>query len=180
MSFHFGMKDYKTPERARVRAKERREAVKVAGGEAYAALLEKERQQRKKWRADNRDKIKAYERRRPGMPFKTWLCANARFRGRKRGLEATIMPGDLAWPEVCPVLGIRLDYPERSGMRKDAPPQPNWPSLDRWDSGKGYVPGNVFVISYRANTLKNNATLEEYLLVADYLRSHPAAVRRAS
>jgi len=52
--------------------------------------------------------------------------------------------------------------------------QPNWPSLDRWDSTKGYVPGNVFVISYRANTLKNNATYEEIVKVAQYLRKRPA------
>jgi hypothetical protein len=45
--------------------------------------------------------------------------------------------------------------------------EPNSPSLDRIDNTKGYVPGNVWVISWRANDLKRNATLEELkLLVA--------------
>ena len=58
-------------------------------------------------------------------------------------------------------------------MRGAAAVQANWPSLDRWDSAKGYVPGNVFVISYRANTLKNSATYEEILKVAKYLSRRP-------
>lgn len=83
------------------------------------------------------------------------------------------MPTDLIWPTHCPVLGLALDYPERTGTRGAQPAQPNWPSLDRWDSTKGYVPGNVFVISYRANTLKNAATYEEILKVAKYLSRRP-------
>lgn len=107
------------------------------------------------------------------QPFKSALCAGARFRGRKRGLPATITPADLVWPSHCPVLGLELDYPERSGTRGVQHAQPNWPSLDRWDSAKGYVPGNVFVISYRANTLKNSATYAEILQVAKYLSRRP-------
>lgn len=108
------------------------------------------------------------------VPFKTNLCSKARMRGRAKGLEATITPADLVWPTHCPVLGIELDYPERTGERGGVNAQPNWPSLDRWDSTKGYVPGNVFVISYRANTLKNAATYEEILRVAKYLSKRPS------
>lgn len=88
-------------------------------------------------------------------------------------MEATITPADLVWPTHCPVLGIELDYPTAYGERGTQAVKPNWPSLDRWDSTKGYVPGNVFVISYRANTLKNNATYEEILKVAKYLSRRP-------
>lgn len=110
---------------------------------------------------------------RMGVPFRTHLCSKARKRGRQRGMEATIKPSDLVWPSHCPVLGIELDYPAVSGLRKGLAVQPNWPSLDRWDSTKGYVPGNVFVISYRANTLKNSATYAEILQVAKYLSRRP-------
>lgn len=89
-------------------------------------------------------------------------------------MEATITPDDLVWPTHCPVLGIELDYPERSGERGELHAQPNWPSLDRWDSTKGYVPGNVFVISFRANSLKNSATYDEILRIAKYLAKRPA------
>lgn len=44
------------------------------------------------------------------------------------------------------------------------------PSLDRIDSSKGYVKGNVRVISARANMLKNNATVEELTLVLKDLK----------
>lgn len=41
----------------------------------------------------------------------------------------------------------------------------NSPTLDRKDSTRGYVPDNVWVISHRANRMKNNATLEEMELL---------------
>ena len=44
------------------------------------------------------------------------------------------------------------------------------PSLDRIDGAKGYVKGNVRVISHRANMLKNDATIEELELVLKDLR----------
>lgn len=39
------------------------------------------------------------------------------------------------------------------------------PSVDRKRPAEGYVPGNVRVISYRANLLKSNASCEELRLV---------------
>jgi len=154
-----------------VKAKARRDAIKAGGGIEYQALLARERDQRAKHRSGNPKYWKGGSRK--SIPFKTALCAKARVRGRKRGFGASIAPGDLDWPSHCPVLGIELDYPERTGERGLQHAQPNWPSLDRWDSTKGYVPGNVFVISYRANTLKNTATYDEILMVAKYLSYRP-------
>jgi hypothetical protein len=45
------------------------------------------------------------------------------------------------------------------------------PSLDRIDPKKGYVKGNVAVISYKANRIKQDATPEELEAVASWLRS---------
>lgn len=158
------------------KAKARRDAIKAAGGAEYEALLSKERAARAKFRREKPDRYRElrrkHEKQKPQL-FKSALCQQARQRGRKRGLEATITAGDMIWPTHCPVLGIELDYPERAGMRGTQHPQPNWPSLDRWDNTKGYVPGNVFVISYRANSLKNSATYEEILKVAKYLSRRP-------
>lgn len=154
------------------KAKVRRDAIKAAGGAEYAALLERERAQKRRHR--ERRGRQPYDKDNTA-PFRSHLCARARQRGRRRGLKATITPADLAWPSHCPVLGIKLDYPARNGMRGDQCVQPNWPSLDRWDSTKGYVPGNVFVISFRANSLKNSATYEEILKVAKYLAKRPTA-----
>lgn len=151
-----------------------RAEIKAAGGAEYEALLAKERAARSKFRKRNPRYWAMYPER--ARPFKTELCAGARARGRKKGLPSTITPADLEWPTHCPVLGIELDYPERSGSRGRQHAQPNWPSLDRWDSTKGYVPGNVFVISFRANSLKNSSTYEEILKVAAYLARHPSEV----
>lgn len=164
---------YKTSEEERQRAKSKRDAIKAAGGQAYADLLAKERAARAAFRKKN----PGYWRAAGDQPplYKTALCAQARQRGRKRGLPATIMPADLIWPTHCPVLGIELDYPARAGQRGKDRVAPNWPSLDRFDPTKGYVPGNVFVVSFRANTLKNNGSLEEFQGIVRYLQQQCVA-----
>jgi len=58
------------------------------------------------------------------------------------------------YPKVCPVFGIDLDW----GMHGL---QNNSPSLDRIDPTKGYIPGNVMLMSNLANVMKNNATSEQ-------------------
>lgn len=162
------------------RLKEKRDAIVAAGGPALDELRRKERAQRASYRERYPDKVREQSRAKGySKSYRAWLCSNARYRGRKRGMEATITPADLDWPSHCPVLGIELDYPARSGMRKRQHAQPNWPSLDRWDSSEGYVPGNVFVISYRANTLKNNGNIEEMLKVLAYLQAPPVSALSA-
>jgi len=51
-------------------------------------------------------------------------------------------------PEFCPVLGIKI-VPGRQGKGKAT--EDNSPSLDKFIPEKGYVPGNIAVISWRAN-----------------------------
>lgn len=48
----------------------------------------------------------------------------------------------------------------------------NSPSIDRIDSSKGYVRGNVWFISDRANRLKGNGSLEEWELIIKNWRAH--------
>jgi hypothetical protein len=44
------------------------------------------------------------------------------------------------------------------------------PTLDRIDNSKGYIVGNVWVISMRANRLKSDATVDELMMLATNLR----------
>lgn len=74
--------------------------------------------------------------------------------------------GDLEWPTTCPVLGILIDYFCPGGKRNE-----NSASFDRIDSTLGYVKGNVRVVSWRANRIKNDGTAEEHRLIAEYLDS---------
>ena len=61
----------------------------------------------------------------------------------------------IEYPKVCPVLGIKLDW-SMNGKKLS-----NSPSLDRIDNTKGYIPGNVILISDLANSMKRNATLKQ-------------------
>lgn len=74
------------------------------------------------------------------------------------GIEFNLTPEDIEVPEFCPVLGIKLvfgwDSMER-GYRDSSP------SVDRLDNSRGYVKGNVIVVSHRANRLRSDASLDE-------------------
>ncbi len=61
----------------------------------------------------------------------------------------------------CPLLEIELSYENYEGQ---IVPQ-NYATLDKIEPSKGYVKGNVQIISYRANTLKNSASLDEMKLL---------------
>jgi hypothetical protein len=67
-------------------------------------------------------------------------------------------------PSHCPVLGIPLL--NGSGCFHD-----NSLSLDKIIPSKGYVKGNVCVISDRANRLKRDATLDELKKLVYYLET---------
>lgn len=71
---------------------------------------------------------------------------------------------DIVWNDVCPILGIKINW-ENEIRGEDSP------SLDRIDSSKGYIPGNVAICSWRANRIKNDGTEEEHRKIADYLHS---------
>lgn len=88
---------------------------------------------------------------------------------KKRDIEFSIEESDIVVPDVCPVLGIPLRFRTEGGKPYA---DPDAPSLDRVDNSKGYVKGNVRVISYRANTLKKDATLTELEALVNYMKSH--------
>jgi len=62
----------------------------------------------------------------------------------------------------CPLLGLKLTYANYKGNA-----QANYASLDRIDSSKGYVKGNIQILSFRANSMKGDATLEEMELLVE-------------
>ncbi len=98
-----------------------------------------------------------------------------KFRGKKvnaiqKGIEWDINFGDLEWPTHCPVLGIELNY--FNEFRDE-----NSPSFDRKDCSKGYVKGNVYIISYRANRIKNNGTAEEHAAIAKWMSDSSSHVK---
>ena len=91
------------------------------------------------------------------------LYWNAKRRAKEKNLPFNIEKSDVIIPEYCPILNIKLKVNE--GVAKDSSP-----TLDRIIPSKGYVKGNIQVISYRANTIKNDATIEELEKIINYLR----------
>lgn len=90
------------------------------------------------------------------------MVDGARRRAKQRGLAFTITRADVRIPSHCPALGIKLG---KGGKRQACD---NSPSLDRIDNTKGYIPGNVVVVSNLANQIKSTATYAQVRAVADF------------
>ncbi len=104
------------------------------------------------------------------MEYRQKLLYPARKRAKQRGIECTITKEDIKLNKICPLLEIEIDYTSDKGGAGQS--KPNSPSLDRIDSTKGYTPDNIWVISKRANVIKNDATLEELLLLTKNLTKY--------
>lgn len=96
----------------------------------------------------------------PSKPKKTDtpgynLWANAKTRAKEKDLPINISLEDIVIPEVCPLLGIPII--KGIGNYSD-----NSPTLDRIVPDLGYVIGNIWVISMRANRIKDNSLFSEF------------------
>ena len=92
------------------------------------------------------------------------LYSNIKSRCKRIGREFSIELEDILIPEKCPVFGFDLKREDRQ----------TWmcaPSVDRIDSSKGYIKGNVTVVSRRANIIKRDATIEELEQLFNYYKT---------
>jgi hypothetical protein len=92
--------------------------------------------------------------------FKLWYSAKER--ATRKDIPFDIELSDIVIPDTCPVLGIPLDK-ENVDKRIN-----NSPSLDKFFPDRGYVKGNIQVISWRANRIKSDGTPEEWRKIADW------------
>lgn len=106
----------------------------------------------KQWWARKRKEDPVYE-----------MFMNARKRAKKKNLEFRIEKEDIVIPDTCPITGVKIEI--NTGKCKQ-----NSPSLDRIDNSKGYIKGNVRVISNRANHCKSNLSLEEIRNLYEYVQ----------
>ena len=97
------------------------------------------------------------------------ILSSARKRAKKYGVPFDISLEDIVIPETCPVLGIPMPTDNIKVMY-------NSPTLDRLIPSKGYVKGNVFVISLKANMIKTNGTYTEIRKVADWVEANVQAI----
>lgn len=87
-------------------------------------------------------------------------------RCKSNGIEFNLDITDIVIPDICPLLGIRIT---KEIMSRHSP---YGPSVDRIEPTKGYTKGNVKVISYKANLMKNNASEEELLAFASNITTY--------
>lgn len=109
--------------------------------------------------ANNARHVRTRAARKAGPASIDWamkkLVSDARRCAEDRCLPFSIDATAIPRPTHCPVFGIELVY-QAKGKRL-----PNSASLDRFDSQRGYTSDNVWVISWRANQIKSDATLSE-------------------
>jgi len=141
--------------------KKHTEEIKTRKRAYKAKHAENERKRRHK----NIEETRAKDRMRKTTNRAAYLVNHARRRAKKLCLEFAITVDDIGQIGThCPILGIEYNH-EACHATKDFSP-----SLDRIDNAKGYVSGNVQVISWRANRLKSNGTAEEFEKIAIHLR----------
>lgn len=103
-----------------------------------------------------------------------YIIRNSKYCAKRRNIEFSIKYTDFELPEVCPILGIKLEY--GAGHDGNAPQHA---TLDRIDNTKGYVPGNVMIVSRLANAMKNEASFNQlqtfitnYSHLINYINEH--------
>ena len=85
---------------------------------------------------------------------------NSKQRAKRADIEFDLALEDIDIPIYCPLLGIELTNTFGEGR------VPSNASLDRIDSSKGYVRGNIQVISDLANRMKQDASKEQLIAFA--------------
>ena len=176
-----------TIEERKERNKSYYEKNKEKAREYYQKNKDKLADKQREYRKQNKDKINAYARKWSTKPeeaakrsqryhewrennWLTCLLYGAQTRCNKGGMEFNITKEDIYIPTHCPYLGVELTHTSGKGVRVLTNA-----SLDRIDSTKGYIKGNVQVISALANTMKNSASIPQLIEFARGVLEHHSA-----
>jgi len=136
--------------------------------EKYIALT-------KQWQKDNVEKLKDYRvqyyqehKEEYELNISARKLSSAKQRAIKYNLPFNITEQDIkdVWPidNKCPALDIEFIIGGRDTMNYDSP------SLDRIIPSKGYVKGNIQIVSALANNIMSNATPEQVIKVGQYFK----------
>ena len=79
---------------------------------------------------------------------------------KDEGFIFNLKAEDIIIPKYCPLLETDLSTDPKDSK------EPNYATIDRIDSSKGYVKGNIRIISQKANKMKTSATQEQLLQFA--------------
>ena len=97
-----------------------------------------------------------------------WKLAKQRARKKEREFTITVADVEAVLTDTCSILNIPIyRHPHQTGGAHQNI-QPDSMSLDRIDASKGYTPDNIRIISWRANELLKDATIEELKCISEY------------
>lgn len=133
----------------------------------YILNKEKQKASLRTYYIQNKDRLKIQRDLRHALDPRKELLTSARRRAKNNNIPFNITLEDIHIPEFCPALKIPL-YPGRNVCCD------NSPTIDRLDCSRGYEKGNVLVLSYKANAIKRNATLEELKKLILFLEEQTA------
>lgn len=137
------------------------------GGNLIVELSVVKKARRKKYYHDNKERAREYHLTYFEQSTEKYLYTVAKQRALKAGMEFSIDLSDIVIPEKCPYTDLPLTRIYGQGRVRTNP------SLDRIDNSKGYVKGNVQVVSDLANRMKVNSSIEELLAFAKgVLKNH--------
>jgi|TARA_R110001592_G_scaffold59147_3_gene179358 hypothetical protein len=139
----------------------------ISGGctECHQILQTKNRENNREEYNDYFKKRYTTERRRASYIkyMETELLNKAKHRAKRKNQEFNLTIEDIVIPEKCPVFGESIVRDVNNQMS---------PSLDRVDNTKGYIKGNVQVISKKANMMKANLTISDLDKIYRYINTH--------
>ena len=91
-----------------------------------------------------------------------FLLSRVKQRAKKRGLQFDLDVTDI----VIPLVNHAPRKNNLEGYKEDSP------SVDRIDSAKGYLKGNIIICSAKANVIKNYGTLEDHRKIVEFLEKY--------
>lgn len=93
--------------------------------------------------------------------LKGYIIRNVKSSARIRGLAFNLDISDIQLVDRCPLLDIELSY--KSFLEPTDHNRLSQATVDRIDSSKGYVKGNIWIISRLANNMKSCASQQQLI-----------------
>jgi hypothetical protein len=143
--------------------KERRQQVSRAYGQAHRKELNEKAKEFRRANPHYKELQKKYRKQHKQFHPEENIWRETKKRARQRQIPFNIEVADIIIPKMCPITGIELSF--GVGVVHDGSP-----SLDRIIPDKGYVKGNCFIISSKANRMKQENTLEDLQKIISYIQ----------
>ena len=109
---------------------------------------------RRKYDTEFREKINESKRKEFRRNINYYIWERAKQRADKYGYDFNLEVSDIVIPDICPILEVPIEIGDKGDYEYS-------PSIDRIDNTKGYIKGNIQIISKKANSMKNSASPEE-------------------